>query len=132
MFIGNGNDVANGVCWWPLSWAVAFASKTKEICPHLYFAHFIKINVKQVGEYDCFIVKKQGFNFCHKTDSRMFIIYFLNNNVKYINNVIYFLLCSQKKIFGIEALKPSVRKESYLSFPLHPSAKVTKVINFIC
>lgn len=33
---------------------------------------------------------------------------------------------SQKKIFGMEALKPSVRKECNLSFPLHPSAKVTK------
>ncbi|GFY56859.1 actin [Trichonephila inaurata madagascariensis] len=31
-----------------------------------------------------------------------------------------------KKIFGIDALKPDNRKESQLSFPLHPSAKVTK------
>ncbi|CAL1276370.1 unnamed protein product [Larinioides sclopetarius] len=33
---------------------------------------------------------------------------------------------SSKKIFGIDALKPTNRKDSQLVFPLHPSAKVTK------
>ncbi|KAG8195652.1 hypothetical protein JTE90_004987 [Oedothorax gibbosus] len=33
---------------------------------------------------------------------------------------------SQKSSFGFEALRPTVRKNSELSFPLHPSAQVTK------
>ncbi|GIY41922.1 actin [Caerostris darwini] len=33
---------------------------------------------------------------------------------------------SNKRIFGIDALKPTNRRDCQLSFPLHPSAKVTK------